>query len=91
MRLALTAAVLVLLFVALQPAAAQSPAPAAAESAGAGNPSDAAEKHAKRSACLKDAKAKKLVGARKTAFLKDCMSAPPASKPLTSASSARPG
>jgi hypothetical protein len=36
----------------------------------------AAAKHAKRTACLKDAKAKKLVGADKSAFLKDCMDAP---------------
>jgi hypothetical protein len=34
---------------------------------------DAAAKHAKRTACLKDAKAKKLVGAEKTAFLKNCI------------------
>ena len=37
---------------------------------------DAAAKHAKRTACLKDAKAKKLVGAEKTSFLKTCMAAP---------------
>jgi len=41
-----------------------------------GTPSgDAAAKHAKRTACLKDAKAKKLVGAEKTAFLKNCTAA----------------
>jgi hypothetical protein len=39
-------------------------------------PGDAAAKHAKRTACLKDAKAKKLVGAEKTAFLKDCIAPP---------------
>ena len=39
-------------------------------------PSDAAAKHAKRTACLKDAKAKKLVGADKTSFLKTCIAAP---------------
>jgi hypothetical protein len=38
--------------------------------------SDAAVKHAKRTACLKDAKTKKLVGADKTAFLKSCIDAP---------------
>jgi hypothetical protein len=38
--------------------------------------SDAAAKHAKRTACLKDAKTKKLVGADKTAFLKNCIEAP---------------
>ena len=36
----------------------------------------AAKKHAKRTACLKDAKTKKLVGADKTAFLKNCIAAP---------------
>jgi hypothetical protein len=36
---------------------------------------DAAAKHAKRTACLKDAKTKKLVGAEKTAFLKSCIGA----------------
>jgi hypothetical protein len=38
--------------------------------------SDAAAKHAKRTACLKDAKTKKLVGADKTSFLKNCIAAP---------------
>ncbi len=37
---------------------------------------DAAAKHAKRTACLKEAKAKKLVGAQKTAFVKECMTRP---------------
>jgi hypothetical protein len=53
--------------------------PAAAKSASvtAATPSgDAAAKHAKRTACLKDAKAKKLVGAEKTEFLKNCIAAP---------------
>jgi hypothetical protein len=49
------------------PAATVTPAAAAA---------DAAAKHAKRTACLQDAKAKKLVDAEKTAFLKDCIAAP---------------
>jgi len=35
--------------------------------------SDAAAKHAKRTSCLKDAKAKKLVGADKKSYLKSCM------------------
>jgi hypothetical protein len=51
--------------------AAAKPSPAAAPSSG-----DAAAKHAKRTACLKDAKAKKLVGADKTSFLKSCIAAP---------------
>jgi hypothetical protein len=74
-----------LLLLTVRPAESQSSAPAA--DVATGNQSDAAEKHAKRTACLKDAKGKKLVGAQKTAFLKDCMSAD-APKPLTSASSA---
>jgi hypothetical protein len=36
----------------------------------------AAKKHAKRTACLKDAKTKKLVGADKTSYLKNCIAAP---------------
>jgi hypothetical protein len=37
---------------------------------------DAAAKHAKRTACLKEAKARKLVGADKTSFLQGCIAAP---------------
>jgi hypothetical protein len=37
---------------------------------------DAAAKHAKRTACLQETKARKLVGAEKTAFLKNCIDAP---------------
>ena len=51
--------------------------PAAAKPASPTPPSgDAAAKHAKRTACLKDAKAKKLLGAEKTEFLRSCMAAP---------------
>ena len=50
--------------------AAQAPTPPAAVSG------DAAAKHAKRTACLKDAKAKKLVGNAKTVFIKNCVAAP---------------
>jgi hypothetical protein len=54
------------------PAGAKStPAPSAAQPS-----ADAAAKHAKRTACLKDAKAKKLVGAEKASFLKTCLAAP---------------
>jgi len=53
------------------PAAKTAPAPPSASASG-----DAAAKHAKRTACLKDAKTKKLVGADKTAFLKNCIAAP---------------
>ena len=54
-----------------QTPASAAPAPAAVPPSG-----DAAAKHAKRTACLKDAKAKKLVGAEKTSFLKNCIAAP---------------
>jgi hypothetical protein len=57
------------------PAATPSPAPPAASAAPALS-GDAAAKHAKRTACLKDAKAKKLVGADKSSFLKSCIGAP---------------
>jgi psiF repeat len=53
------------------PGAAPTRPPAAAPP-----PGDAAAKHAKRTACLKDAKAKKLVGAEKTAFLRNCIAPP---------------
>jgi hypothetical protein len=52
------------------PATAQVDAPAAAAAA-----DDAAAKHAKRTACLAEAKTRKLVGAEKTAYLKDCIDA----------------
>jgi hypothetical protein len=45
-----------------------------ASAAVAGN--EDAAKHAKRTACLKDAKSKKLLGPDRTAFLKDCTAAP---------------
>lgn len=90
MRLGLAASVLGLcLFVStLQPAITQTTASSAATapvatapagiqpSDATGSAGDAAAKHAKRTACLKDAKSKKLVGAEKTAFLKDCIAAP---------------
>ena len=52
------------------------PAAAAITAAGTSADGDAAAKHAKRTACLKNAKAQKLVGAKKTAFVKDCVAAP---------------
>lgn len=84
MRLELTAAAYCfgLLLWTVQPAASQSAAPLAEDPADT-TQSDAAAKHAKRTACLKDAKSKKLVGAQKTAFLKDCMSADPPKTPAT--------
>ena len=53
--------------------AASTPAASAPATAAA---SDAAAKHVKRTACLKEAKTKKLIGADKTAFLKSCIEAP---------------
>jgi len=85
MRLGLAASILGLcLFVStLLPAIPQTTASSAATapagtapSDAAGRAGDAAAKHAKRTVCLKDAKTRKLVGAEKTAFLKDCIAAP---------------
>ena len=64
-----------ILVFAAQPAASQTPEPANAPVSAAAN--DAAAKHAKRTSCLKESRARKLVGAEKTAFLKDCIGAPP--------------
>jgi surface antigen len=90
MRLAFTASALCLsiLVFAAQQATSQAPAPstaapATAMPASAATPAstaaagDAAAKHAQRTACLKEAKTRKLLGAEKTAFLKDCIAAPP--------------
>jgi hypothetical protein len=52
---------------------AANPAPATSAAPPSG---DAAAKHAKRTACLKDAKSKKLVGSEKTSFVKTCTAAP---------------
>ncbi len=91
MRLAFTASALCLsiLVFAAQLATSQTPAPSTATPASTAKPGstatpastaaagDAAAKHAKRTACLKETKARKLLGAEKTAFLKDCIGAPP--------------
>jgi hypothetical protein len=50
--------------------------PAAAAPSAAPVAGDAAAKHVKRTACLKEAKTKKLIGAQKTVFLKSCIEAP---------------
>jgi hypothetical protein len=57
------------------PAAPPAAAPAGTPAATAAD-NDAAAKHAKRTACRKNAKAKKLVGDQKTTFIKDCVAAP---------------
>jgi hypothetical protein len=49
--------------------------PTSAAASDAAAATDAAARHAKRTACLKQAKAKKLVGAEKNSFIKDCISA----------------
>jgi hypothetical protein len=51
------------------------PAPGAVD-AGSASADAAAARHAKRTECLKQAKLKKLVGAQKTAFIKDCIANP---------------
>lgn len=61
---------------AAAPAASASGTKPAAAAPAAPPSADAAAKHAKRTACLKDAKAKKLVGAEKNSFLKACIAAP---------------
>ncbi len=61
-----------LLTLAAQPVVPQPPVPAASH----GATSAAAARHLKRTACLKEATAKKLIGADKTAFLKTCIDAP---------------
>jgi hypothetical protein len=80
MRLAFAASALCLSALALNfpTQAAQPVTPQAAATApGPGSAaSDAAAKHVKRTACLKEAKTKKLIGAEKTAFLKSCIEAP---------------
>jgi psiF repeat-containing protein len=64
---------------AATPTAIAAATPAATPAATAPSPapvaSDAAAKHVKRTACLKEAKTKKLIGADKTAFLKSCIEA----------------
>jgi hypothetical protein len=58
------------------PPAANAPKTAAPSSALVASDA-AAAKHLKRTACLKEARTKKLIGADKTAFLKSCIEAPP--------------
>jgi psiF repeat len=81
MRVAFRAGALCLCLsvVAVQAASSQTPASSAAPGAtpaATAAADDAAAKHAKRTACLAQAKAQKLVGAEKTAYLKSCIDAP---------------
>jgi hypothetical protein len=51
------------------------PAPAPAATASVAD-NEAAARHAKRTACITQARAKKLVGAQKTAYIKGCIGTP---------------
>lgn len=79
MRPAIVASALCLglLPLAALPATPETPAPSsAAPPTAAPVANDDAAKHARRTACLKDARSHKLIGAEKTAFLKICIDAP---------------
>ena len=60
-------------FAATPPAPAAAPAPVG-KATSADN--DAAARHAKRAACINQARTKKLVGGQKTAYIKDCVGTP---------------
>jgi hypothetical protein len=47
----------------------------AAATAGEDNASDAAARHAKRTACVKQARTRKIVGTDKNTFIKNCVAA----------------
>jgi hypothetical protein len=77
MRFSTVAAAVCICVLPVAVVGAESPAPQPSPPTAAAPPSgDAAAKHAKRTACLKDAKSKKLVGADKTSYLKECIAAP---------------
>ena len=57
------------------PATTHAPAAAPAANASAAD-NEAAARHAKRTACITQARAKKLVGAQKTAYIKGCVGTP---------------
>jgi hypothetical protein len=57
------------------PVTAHAPAPAPAANTSAAD-NEAAARHAKRTACITQARAKKLVGAQKTAYIKGCIGTP---------------
>jgi len=79
MRLALAAGAMCLCLVGIasQSEPPKAPEPATVAAAGTSGSEDAV-KHAKRTACLKEAKSKKLIGADRAAFLRDCIAAPSA-------------
>ena len=55
------------------PAQTQSTPPAPLPPATKMSGDNDAEKHARRTACLKDARARRLVGAQRTAFVRNCL------------------
>jgi hypothetical protein len=79
MRLALSASALCLSLCVLAAHPATPPVSTSAATAPSATQvaNDAAARHAKRTNCLKEARARKLIGAEKTAFLKSCIDAPP--------------
>lgn len=79
MRLAFSASAfcLSLLVLAAHAAAPQTSAPAATPPSATQVANEAAARHAKRTSCLKEARARKLMGAGKKAFIKSCIDAPP--------------
>jgi hypothetical protein len=75
--IAASALCLGLFLLAALPATPETPAPPSAATPSAAQvANDDAAKHAKRTACLKEAKIRKLVGADKTTFIKNCMDTP---------------
>ena len=72
MRCTLPAFATLVLFAGSTGFAADSPL-VAAGSAPSPADNEAAAKHAKLTACLKDAKSKKLIGEQKAAFIKECV------------------
>ncbi|HEX3603980.1 MAG TPA: PsiF family protein [Steroidobacteraceae bacterium] len=79
MRLVFSASALCLCLAVLaaHAAAPQASAPAATPPSATQVANEAAARHAKRTACLKEARTHKLVGADRTAFIKRCIDAPP--------------
>lgn len=81
MRLAFAASAFCVIAQGLSLTQAAQPAPAAATTAAATlSPApaagDAAAKHLQRTACLKESKTRKLIGAQRSAFLKSCIEGP---------------
>jgi hypothetical protein len=60
-----------------RPPASPASAPADSSASEVAAQSAAAEKHLKRTACVKDARTKKLVGSQRNDFIKACLAAPP--------------